>query len=145
MLIIALPFLVPLVFAVAPQLSPLQYSVLGSSNQTSRTQSAAISRTRFVLVRWCRVVLADTHTLRVMLLLPPAFNDRSFLLISTACRSQLGQPTTIPLGDGAPGDSLPCRRHHENSHIIDGLLSQGGHADEGVTLVVLAAPVISST
>jgi len=80
-----------------------------------------------------------------MLLVPPAFNDRPVLLLSTACRFQLGQHTTIPLADGARSDSLVCRRHHKHSHIIDGLPSQVGHADEGVTLVALAMPASRST
>jgi len=109
MLILALAFLVPLVFAVAPQASPLP------------------------------------HTLRVVLLVPPVLHNRSALLLPKSRRSQLDQPTTIALGDGARSDSLLCRRHHEHSHILRGLLSQGGHADEGVTLVALAASASSST
>jgi len=80
-----------------------------------------------------------------MLIVPPTFNDRSALLLSTACRSPLGQPTTIPLGDGTRSDFLLCCRHHEHSHIIDGLLNQSEHSNEGVTLVALAAPVSSPT
>ena len=95
MLIIARPFLVPFVLVIARLVSPLQYSIFSSSNQTSSTQPAAISRTRFVLVRLCCVVLADTHTLHVMPLVPPSFLQQ--LVAPTSASLQPSRWATAPV------------------------------------------------